>query len=91
MMIGGDHSTTIAGVRAYSQMVSKPGLIQIDSHFDASQDYFGEKINHSCQIARAVDAGFPPREHAYHRINWMGAFPDRVAVHLRTWNNNLFS
>jgi agmatinase len=60
VMIGGDHSTTIAGTRAYAQMVRKPGLIQVDFHFDVSPDYWGEEINHCCTIARAMDAGFSP-------------------------------
>lgn len=60
--MGGDHSITIAGVRAFRKHYSNPGLILIDSHFDTAVDVGGEELNHACPIARAVDAGFDPKK-----------------------------
>lgn len=60
--IGGDHSITIACVRAFRRRYANPGLILIDSHFDTAVDVGGEELNHACPIARAVDAGFDPRK-----------------------------
>jgi agmatinase len=67
VMLGGDHSVTIAGVRAFASRAKHPGLILIDTHFDTAQDMGGELLNHCCPISRAVDAGFDP-----HRIAIIG-------------------
>jgi agmatinase len=58
--IGGDHSITIACVRAFRKRYANPGLILVDSHFDTAEDVGGEKLSHCCPITRAVDAGFDP-------------------------------
>ncbi|MBL0374333.1 agmatinase [Rhizobium sp. KVB221] len=60
--IGGDHSITIACVRAFRKRYDNPGLILVDSHFDTAIDVGGEVFNHACPIARAVEAGFDPRK-----------------------------
>jgi arginase family enzyme len=58
--VGGDHSITIAGVRAFRKTYHNPGLILVDSHLDTADDVGGEPLNHACPIARAVDSGFDP-------------------------------
>ncbi len=58
--VGGDHSITIACVRAFAKHVKKPGLILVDSHFDTALEVGGEELSHCCPITRAVDAGFDP-------------------------------
>lgn len=62
VMMGGDHSVTIAGVRAFAEKAESPGLILIDTHFDTAQDVGGDPLNHCCPISRAVDAGFDPHK-----------------------------
>lgn len=57
---GGDHSITIACVRAFAKRYMTPGLILVDSHFDTALDVGGELLSHCCPITRAVDAGFDP-------------------------------
>ncbi|MFU8776052.1 MAG: agmatinase [Roseovarius sp.] len=59
--VGGDHSVTIACVRAFAKKHTKPGLILVDSHFDTALDVGGEELSHCCPITRAVDAGFDPK------------------------------
>lgn len=59
--IGGDHSITIACVRAFAKAYKKPGLVLVDSHFDTALEVGGETLSHCCPITRAVDAGFDPR------------------------------
>ena len=59
--IGGDHSITIACVRAFAKAYKKPGLVLVDTHFDTALDVGGETLSHCCPITRAVDAGFDPR------------------------------
>ena len=59
--IGGDHSITIACVRAFAKKYKKPGLVLVDMHFDTAVNLDGEELSHCCPITRAVDAGFDPR------------------------------
>jgi agmatinase len=61
VMLGGDHSVTIAGVRAFKSRFKKPGLINIDTHLDTAPSLGGELISHCCPLSRAVDAGFDPK------------------------------
>lgn len=58
--LGGDHSVTIACVRAFANKHKKPGLILVDSHFDTALEVGGQELSHCCPITRAVDAGFDP-------------------------------
>lgn len=59
--LGGDHSITIACVRAFAKAHKRPGLILVDSHFDTALEVGGEELSHCCPISRAVDAGFDPK------------------------------
>jgi agmatinase len=59
--IGGDHSITIACVRAFARRYRKPGLVLVDTHFDTAIEVDGEPLSHCCPITRAVDAGFDPK------------------------------
>ena len=58
---GGDHSITIAAVRAFAKKYKRPGLVLVDTHFDTALDVGGETLSHCCPITRAVDAGFDPK------------------------------
>jgi agmatinase len=78
VVLGGDHSTTIPAVRAVRKRFEQPGLVLLDSHFDTAEDVGGEKLNHCCPIARAVDAGFPPDRMVLIGINgWLNPRPER--------------
>jgi hypothetical protein len=58
--LGGDHAITIPAVRAVREHVADPGLVLLDLHLDTALDVAGERLNHCCPIARAVEAGFDP-------------------------------
>lgn len=60
-ILGGDHSVTIGGVRAFAKRRKNPGLILFDTHFDTADNVGGLKDSHCCPITRAVDAGFDPK------------------------------
>jgi agmatinase len=63
VMLGGDHVTTTSGVRALGEHADDPGLVLIDTHFDTADAVGGERYNHCCPIARAVDeGGFDPEK-----------------------------
>lgn len=58
---GGDHSITIGPARAFARRFKRCGMIHFDTHLDTAEDVGGETLNHCCPIARAVDAGFDPK------------------------------
>lgn len=60
-ILGGDHSVTIGGVRAFAKHWKRPGLILLDTHFDTADHVGGVKESHCCPVTRAIDAGFDPK------------------------------
>jgi len=63
VMLGGDHVTTVSGVRALGDHADDPGLVLVDTHFDTAEEVAGERYNHCCPVARAVDeGGFDPEK-----------------------------
>ncbi|MDI3339149.1 MAG: agmatinase [Sphaerobacter sp.] len=55
--IGGDHSITLAELRAVARRYGPVGFIQFDSHADTWDEYFGRKYNHGTPFRRAVEEG----------------------------------
>lgn len=62
--MGGDHSVTLAELRAAASKYGKLALIQFDSHCDVWGDYFGEKYNHGTPFRHAVDEGLVATDHS---------------------------
>jgi agmatinase len=58
---GGDHSITIGPARAFAKRYARCGMIHFDTHLDTANEVGGESLSHCCPIARAVDAGFSPK------------------------------
>jgi len=55
--IGGDHSVTLAELRAVAAARGPVGFLQFDSHADTWDEYFGRKYNHGTPFRRAVEEG----------------------------------
>lgn len=55
--LGGDHSITLAELRAVSRRYGPLGLAHFDSHSDTWDEYFGRKYNHGTVFKRAVEEG----------------------------------
>jgi agmatinase len=55
--LGGDHSITLAELRAVAQRYGQVGLAHFDSHSDTWDAYFGRKYNHGTVFKRAVEEG----------------------------------
>jgi agmatinase len=55
--IGGDHSITLAELRAVARRYGPLGLAHFDSHSDTWDEYFGRKYNHGTTFKRAVEEG----------------------------------
>ena len=59
VMIGGDHLTPIATLRALHEVRGDAVcLIHFDAHMDTSDEYFGEKYTHGTTFKRALEAGY---------------------------------
>jgi agmatinase len=55
--LGGDHSVTLAGLRAVAQIHGPVALIHFDSHTDTWDTYYGEKYWHGSPFIRAQEEG----------------------------------
>jgi agmatinase len=55
--LGGDHSITLAQLRAVASCYGPVGLAHFDSHSDTWDAYFGRKYNHGTVFRRAVEEG----------------------------------
>jgi len=55
--MGGDHSITLAELRALAKRHGPLALIQLDSHGDVWEKYFGQPYFHGTTFKRAVEEG----------------------------------
>lgn len=55
--LGGDHSITLAELRAVARKYGPVGLAHFDAHSDTWDTYFGRKYNHGTTFKRAVEEG----------------------------------
>jgi agmatinase len=56
--LGGDHSITLALLRAYRRVVGRPlAVIHFDAHCDTWSDHFGEPSGHGTWVAEAICEG----------------------------------
>ncbi len=64
VLLGGDHSITLAELRAVAAKHGPVALIQFDSHTDTMDSYFGRRYNHGTCFRRAVEEGLIDPEHS---------------------------
>lgn len=57
MGIGGDHTLTLATLRAVARKHGPVGLIHVDAHADINDTMFGEQIAHGTPFRRAHEEG----------------------------------
>lgn len=57
LALGGDHSITLAELRALARHHGPLCLVQLDSHADTWEEYFGQKFFHGSTFKRAVEEG----------------------------------
>jgi agmatinase len=55
--IGGDHSVTLAELRAAAAVHGPLGLVHLDAHHDVWDSYFGRPLNHGTVFRRACEEG----------------------------------
>jgi agmatinase len=57
LCLGGDHTVLLAELRAIARKHGPLALIQLDSHHDLWDEYFGQKLFHGSVVRRAVEEG----------------------------------
>lgn len=57
LALGGDHSITLAELRALTRRYGPLCLVQLDAHPDTWDSYFGQKYFHGSTFKRAVEEG----------------------------------
>ena len=57
MVLGGDHAIALPELRAAAATHGPLALVQLDSHADTWDSYFGQKYNHGTVFRRAVEEG----------------------------------
>jgi agmatinase len=55
--LGGDHTITLAELRAHARRHGPLALVQLDAHADTWDEYFGQKLFHGTTFRRAVEEG----------------------------------
>jgi len=62
--LGGDHSITLAEMRALYKKHGKIAMVHFDSHCDINDLVFGEKYNHGTPFRRAIEEGLLDPQHS---------------------------
>jgi agmatinase len=63
IILGGDHSISLANLRAIAKKHGPVAMIHFDSHADICEEVFGEKYNHGTPFRRAFEEGLIDPEH----------------------------
>ena len=65
IILGGDHSVTLAELRAVAKKYGPVAMIHFDSHSDLCDEVFGEKYNHGTPFRRALEENLIDPAHSY--------------------------
>jgi agmatinase len=57
LALGGDHSVTLAELRALARAHGPLALVQLDAHGDTWEEYFGQRYFHGTTFKRALEEG----------------------------------
>ena len=72
IVLGGDHSITLAELRAVAKKYGPVALVHFDSHSDLCDEVFGQKYNHGTPFRRAIEEGLIDPAHSI-QIGMRGA------------------
>ena len=64
IILGGDHSITLAELRSVAKKHGPIALVHFDSHSDLCDTVFGEKYNHGTPFRRAIEEGLIDPSHS---------------------------
>jgi agmatinase len=57
--VGGEHTISLAPIRALKKRFPKMSVLQIDAHADLRETYEGTPYSHACIMKRVMDLGIP--------------------------------
>jgi agmatinase len=57
--LGGEHTITLAPVRALKKKYPQMSVLQIDAHADLRETYEGSQLSHACIMKRVLDLNVP--------------------------------
>lgn len=91
--IGGDHSVTLAELRAIAAVHGPLGLLHFDSHTDLWDSYFGRPYAHGTMFRRAIEEGVVDPGRTL-QVGMRGplygaedeAIPDELGVEMVAWH-----
>lgn len=75
IVLGGDHSITLAELRAVAKKHGPVALLHFDSHSDLCDEVFGQKYNHGTPFRRAIEEGLIDPSHSV-QIGMRGSLYD---------------
>lgn len=85
IILGGDHSISLADLRAVAKVHGPVALVHFDSHSDLCDEVFGQKYNHGTPFRRAIEEGIIDPSHSI-QIGMRGSLYDpdehRIAAEL---------
>ena len=64
IVLGGDHSITLAELRAAAKKYGPVALVHFDSHSDLCDEVFGQKYNHGTPFRRALEENLMDASHS---------------------------
>ena len=64
IVLGGDHSITLAELRAAAKNYGPVALVHFDSHSDLCDEVFGQKYNHGTPFRRALEENLIDASHS---------------------------
>lgn len=59
LLLGGEHSISVGGVKAAKDKYSNLSVLQLDAHPDLLNNYAGTQYNHACTMRRIKDFKIP--------------------------------
>ncbi|MDF7800223.1 agmatinase [Pontiellaceae bacterium B1224] len=59
VMLGGEHTVTVAALKAMKETGENIGIIQFDAHADLRAEYEGDALSHACALHHAIAMDFP--------------------------------
>lgn len=65
VVLGGDHSITLAELRAFHEAKGPAALLHFDAHSDTVPEYFGKPYNHGSPFYHALNEGLIIPENPY--------------------------
>lgn len=79
--MGGDHSITLAELRACAKVYGPVALVHFDAHYDTIPEYFGKPYNHGTPFHHAAVEGLVDTSHSIHIGIREGLYGPEDSVH----------